>query len=89
MNWNYVMKGIILSNKENLLTVGKLLGVESKTLYEICNNGWNRTDIYAEGRKLCDTFQIKLLTGSVQSTQILINKMMYKDQRFTIHPNKI
>ena len=33
------------SNKENLLKVGKLLGVESKTCDEIPNNGCNMSDI--------------------------------------------
>ena len=42
----------VLSNKENLLKVGKLLGVESKTCSEIPNNGWNMEDTETEGRKL-------------------------------------
>ena len=33
--------GDILSNKEKLLKIGKLLGVKAKTCNEIPNNGWN------------------------------------------------
>ena len=36
---------IFLSNKENLIKVGKLLGVELKTCDEIPNNGWNMEDM--------------------------------------------
>ena len=36
--------GNILSNKNNLLKIGKLLGVEAKTCNEIPNKGWNVVD---------------------------------------------
>ena len=35
----------VLSNRENLLKSGKLLGVESKTCDEIPNNGWSMEDM--------------------------------------------
>ena len=44
--------GNILSNKDNLLKIGKLLGVEAKSCNEIPNNGWNMADIIMEGRQL-------------------------------------
>ena len=34
----------ILSNKENFLKIGKLLGFEDKNCNEIPNNGWNMAD---------------------------------------------
>ena len=34
----------ILSNKDNLLKIGKLLGVEAKTFNGIPNEGWNMAD---------------------------------------------
>ena len=48
----------ILSNKDNLLVVGKLLGVESKTCDWIPNNGYNMEDIETEGGKLMWSKQI-------------------------------
>ena len=48
----------VLSNKENLLKVGHLLGVESKTCDEITNNGWDLADMETEGRKLMQTNHI-------------------------------
>ena len=36
--------GNILSNKDNLLKIGKLLGVEAKTCNQIPNKGWNVVD---------------------------------------------
>ena len=33
--------GNITSNKDKLLKIGKLLGVESKTCNDILNQGWN------------------------------------------------
>ena len=48
----------VLSKKENLLKVGKLLGVESKSCDEISNNGWNMADMYKEERKLVKAKQI-------------------------------
>ena len=50
--------GNILSNKENLLKVGELIGVESKTYDQIPNNGWNMSDMETEGRKLVRDKQI-------------------------------
>ena len=44
--------GYILTNKEKLLKIGKLLGVESKTCNEISNNVWNVADSQMEGRQL-------------------------------------
>ena len=44
--------GIFLLNKEKLLKIGKLIGVESKTCDNIPNNGWNMADKEMEGRKL-------------------------------------
>ena len=43
--------GNVLSNKDNLLKVDKLLCVEAKTCDEITNNGWNMAGIETEGRK--------------------------------------
>ena len=34
----------ILSNKDKLLKIGNLLGVEAKTCNEIPNKGWNMVD---------------------------------------------
>ena len=48
----------VLSNKENSIRVGKLLGVGSKTCDEIPNNGWNMTDMEIEVRKLMQSNQI-------------------------------
>ena len=42
----------ILSNKDMLVKVGKLLGVESKTFNEIPNKGWNSADREMKVRKL-------------------------------------
>ena len=50
--------GNVLSNKENLLKVGKLLGVEAKTCDEIPNNGWNMADMETEGRRIMQANQI-------------------------------
>ena len=50
--------GNILSNKDNLLKIGKLLGVEAKTCDEIPNNGWNMMDIETQGRKIVRSKQI-------------------------------
>ena len=36
--------GNILSNKDKLLKIGKLIGVEYKTCNEIPNRGWNMAD---------------------------------------------
>ena len=36
--------GDILSNKDRLTKISKLLGVESKTYNEIPNKGWNMAD---------------------------------------------
>ena len=44
--------GTILSNKDNLLKIGKLLGVEAKTCNEIPNKGCNVVDREMEGIKL-------------------------------------
>ena len=44
--------GNILSNKDILHKICKLLGVESKTFYVIPNSGWNMADMETEGRKL-------------------------------------
>ena len=41
-----------LSNKDNFLKVGKLLGFGFKNCDEIPNNGWNKVDMATEGRKL-------------------------------------
>ena len=48
----------ILSNKENLLKIGKLLGVEAKKCDEIPNNGWNMADMETEGGKLMQSRHI-------------------------------
>ena len=47
-----------LSNKENLPKVGKLLGLESKTFYDIPNNCWNMADIETEAGKLMQAKRI-------------------------------
>ena len=45
MNLTYELylcdNGNVLSNKDKLLEIGKLLGVEAKTCNEIPNKGWN------------------------------------------------
>ena len=48
----------ILSNKDQLLTTGKLLGVEAITCNEIPNKGLNKADREMEGRKLMRDKQI-------------------------------
>ena len=35
----------VLSNKDKLIKVGKLLGAGSKTCDDMHNNGWNMSDI--------------------------------------------
>ena len=47
-----------LSNKGDLLKVGKLLGVASKTCDEIPNNCWNMAAIETEGIKPMQSKQI-------------------------------
>ena len=42
--------GNVLSNKDNILKVGKFLGVESENCNKIPNNGWNMVDMETEGR---------------------------------------
>ena len=44
--------GNILSNKEKLLKIGKLIGVEAKTCNKILNNGYNTAGSKMEGRQL-------------------------------------
>ena len=50
--------GNILSNKDKLLKIGKLLGVETKICNEIPNKGWNVGGMKMEGRKLMKSKQI-------------------------------
>ena len=65
-----------------LLEIDKLLGVESQYCNEIPNKGWNMADCEMERRKLMQAKQIlkafhkKLLTSSVQITQLFTNIMM-------------
>ena len=47
-----------LSKKEQLLKIGKFIGVQAKTCDEIKNSGCNMADIDMEGRKLMQTKQI-------------------------------
>ena len=81
MNWIYFMLGF-LSNKDKLIEIGKLLGVESQTCNDIPNKGRNVADSKMEGRKLMQynhifkAFSGKLLTSSVHITQIFTNVMM-------------
>ena len=76
--------GNVLSNKDKLLKIGKLLGVEAKTCNEIPNKYYNLADREMEGRKLMrvkhifKTFPKKLLTSSVKITQLFTNIMVYK-----------
>ena len=44
--WKY------LSNKDNLLKIGKLIGVEAKICNEIPNKGWKMADKGMEGKIL-------------------------------------
>ena len=44
--------GNVLSNKDKLLKIGKLLGVEAKNCNEIPNKGWKMADRKMKGRKL-------------------------------------
>ena len=48
----------ILSNKDNLLNIGKLLRVEAKTYNEMPNKNWDMADSEMEGRKLMRDKQI-------------------------------
>ena len=48
----------VLSNKDNLIKVGRLLGVEPKTWDEIPNNGWDMAYMETVGRKLMRAKQI-------------------------------
>ena len=41
---NLCYDGNVLSNKDKLLEICKLLGVEAKTFNEIPNKGWNVVD---------------------------------------------
>ena len=50
--------GNISSNKENLLEIGKLLGVEAKNYNEIPINGWNMVYMETEGREIMQYKQI-------------------------------
>ena len=50
--------GNVLSNKDKLLKIGKLLGVEAKTCNEIPNKGCNMADREMEGRKIMRTKHI-------------------------------
>ena len=74
--------GNILSNKEKSLKIVNFLRVEAKTCNEIPNNGFNMKDMELERRKSWDPrissnhFKIKLLTSSVQTTQLFMNIMM-------------
>ena len=44
--------GNIFSNKDKLLKIGKLIGVEAKTCNDITNKGWNMVDREIYRRKL-------------------------------------
>ena len=58
--------GNVLSNKDKLLEIGKLLGVEAKTCNEIPNKGWNISESEMEGRKLVPDMQIfKLFSDKI------------------------
>ena len=48
----------ILSNKDNLLEIGKLLGVEAQICNYIPNKGWNMADNKMEGRKIMQAKEI-------------------------------
>ena len=48
----------ILSNKEDLLKIGKLLGVEAKTCDDIPNNSSNMSNMEMGGRKFMRAKQI-------------------------------
>ena len=50
--------GSILSNKDKLLKIRKLLGVESKICDGIPNKVWNMADMDMKGRKLMRSKQI-------------------------------
>ena len=50
--------GHVLSNKDRLHEIDKLLGVEAKTCNEIPNKGWNIVDSETKGRKFMRTKQI-------------------------------
>ena len=50
--------GNILSNKDKLLKISKLLGVEAKTCKKISNKSWNMEDREMDGRKLMRDKQI-------------------------------
>ena len=87
--------GNVLSNKDKLLEIGRLLGVEAQTCNEIPNKGWDMVDSEMEGRKLLPVkyifkqFSDKLLTLFVQINQLFTYIMMYREQRFTSHPSNI
>ena len=50
--------GSVLSNKDKLLKICKLIEVEAKNCNEIPNKGWNMADREMEGRKLMRSKQI-------------------------------
>ena len=50
--------GNVLSNKEKLLEIGILLGVEAQICNEIPNKGWDMADSEMEGRKMMWAKQI-------------------------------
>ena len=75
--------------------MGRLLGVEAKTINEIPKKVWNMTDMemkrgkLVKAKQIFKSFSLKSLTSSVHITQIFINIMMYKEQRFTSQSKKI
>ena len=69
--------GNILSNKEKLLKVGKLLGVDSNTCNEIPNNNWNTEDSKMEGRQLMRAKQIFKAFSDKIACLICPNKLTF------------
>ena len=74
----------VLLIEDNLVAVGKLLGVEFKTSGEIPNNVWNTADIETKGRELMQSNQIfkafsdKIAYLICPEHPTLVNSMMHK-----------
>ena len=66
-----------LSKKGNLLKIGKLLSVSSRTYDEIPNNGWNMSEMEIEGRMLNIYYEIPQFYF-LKLTTLVISRMYYE-----------
>ena len=78
----------IWSKKDNLLKIGKLLGVEDKTGDEIPNNGWNMANMETDGRKLLQYKQI-FKAFSEQITYLICPEHPTLNQRYYVWGTKV